>query len=77
MELYSAKDKAISKLPAPSNLPELRSFMVLVIEMSGHLEKFNEAALSRQPLLKKKKNSQRVEEQQSTMDKVKELLPSP
>ena len=36
IELYQTKVKVISNFPAPTNLTELRSFMGLVNQMSGH-----------------------------------------
>ena len=54
VELDPTKVKAISKFPAPTNLTELRSFMGLVNQMSGHSKEVNQAAQPLQPLMKKK-----------------------
>ena len=77
VELDPTKFKAISKFPAPTNLTELRSFMGLVNQMSGHSKEVNQAAQPLQPLMKKKNTFQWMEEHQQAMEKVKELLVSP
>ena len=45
--------------------------------MSGRSKKVSKAALPLQPLMKKKKHFQRLEEHQKAMNKVKELLIRP
>ena len=55
IELDPTKVKAISNFPAPTNLTELRSFMGLVNQMSGHSKEVSEATLPLQPLMKKKR----------------------
>ena len=49
---------AILKFPAPTNLIELRIFMGIVHQMSGHSKEVSEAALPLQPLMKKKNTFQ-------------------
>ena len=58
IELDPTKVKAISNFPAPTDLTELRSFMGLVNQMSGHSKEVSEAALPLQPLMKKKNTFQ-------------------
>ena len=52
------KLKAIRKFPTPTNLTELRSFMGLVNQLSGHSKKLIKAALPLRPLLKTKRKFQ-------------------
>ena len=54
VKIDPTKLKAISNFPAPTNLTELRSFMGLVNQMSGHSKELSQAAQPLQPLIKKK-----------------------
>lgn len=74
IELDPTKVKAISNFPATTNLTELRSFIGLLNQMSGHSEEVSEAALPLQPLMKKKNTFQWMEEHQKAVEKVKELF---
>ena len=77
VELDPTKVRAIAKFPTPTNLTELRSFMGLVNQMSGHSKEVSGAAVPLQPLMKKKNEFQWLPEHQEAMEKVKNLLTSP
>ena len=62
VELDPTTVEAISNFAAPTNLTELRSFMGLVNQMSGHSKEVSQASLPLQPLMKKKNTFQRIEE---------------
>ena len=52
VELDTTKVKTISDFPAPPNLTELRSFVGIVNQMSGHSKEISQAAQPLQPLIK-------------------------
>ena len=65
---------AIRNFPSPTNLTELRSFMGLVNQLTGHSKKLIQAALPLRPLLKTRKEFQWMEEHQNAMEEVKKLM---
>ena len=70
------KLKAIGKFPTPTNITELRSFMGLVNQLTGHSQKLVQAALPLRPLLKTKSEFQWMEEHTEAMEAVKKVITS-
>ena len=71
IELDPTKVKAMASFPLAANQTKLRSFMGLIIEMSGHSKEISEATLPLQRLMKKKNTFHCMEEHQKAMDKLK------
>ena len=70
------KLKAIGKFPTPTNITELRSFMGLVNQLTGHSQMLVQAALPLRPLLKTKSEFQWMEEHTEAMEAVKKVITS-